>query len=312
MRQAALLLSLLPLLVVAGHAQITFSGSGSSGVLNPGQPWEVTPNSQTVDPGFRGVSVWGTPGLGFGDDVWTGSPGVVGFTITFLNLPAGVTIDQTPNSGGFNDDTRFAGLDGLWVPIFTGGNTVTFIGSTDSLSAGSPFFVNVAFAGGTVTTVNFTGEWFQLADDFEIRYFSNVNSLGDSLINLTNTGANAGVSGAVGFTGGNICANIYVFDPGEEELACCSCQITPNALQSTSVAGLLSNNLTLEHPNSTVVKVLATAATSGVCDPTSAGSTSNPLVPGLRAWATTLHQSNGSSGFAYGTETEFSQAGDTL
>ena len=77
------------------------------------------------------------------------------------------------------------------------------------------------------------------------------------------------------------------------------------------MAGLLSNNLTLEHPNSTVVKVLATAPTSGTCDPTTAGSAGNPLVAGLRAWATTLHQSNGSSGFAYGTETEFSQAGDS-
>lgn len=122
------------------------------------------------------------------------------------------------------------------------------------------------------------------ADIYQVRYFSNVNSLGGSLINLTNTGANAGATGTLGFSGGNICVNIYVFDPNEEELECCSCQITPNALQSISVQALLSQNLTPEKPDSTVVKLLATALTGATCDPTTAGSAANPLVPGLRAW----------------------------
>ena len=56
----------------------------------------------------------------------------------------------------------------------------------------------------------------------------NLNTLGDSLVNLTNTGAIATSSGiGINFGGGTICANVYVFDPNEEELDCCSCQITP-------------------------------------------------------------------------------------
>jgi len=77
------------------------------------------------------------------------------------------------------------------------------------------------------------------------------------------------------------------------------------------VKALVSTNLTPEHPNSVVIKILATVA-SGTCDPTSAGSAANPLVSGLRAWGTTLHQSGTVPNFTYGTETEFARAGSSL
>ena len=153
----------------------------------------------------------------------------------------------------------------------------------------------------------------QRADSFQVRYATNLTTLGDSFVNLSNTGATASASGGgINFSGGTICANIYVFDPNEEELDCCSCQITPNALQSMSVQGLISNNLTPEHPGSVVIKLLATGVPGGTCNPASAGTPANPLVPGLRAWGTTLHQTGGSPNITYGTETEFAQAGSTL
>jgi hypothetical protein len=165
-------------------------------------------------------------------------------------------------------------------------------------------------------------------DSFQIKYASNLAGtgsagLGDSLINATNTGAQAGTGGFIGFTGGNLCLNFYVFDPNEEELACCSCAVTPNALVSTTVRGiLLSNNWTPEAPTSAVIKVLATnqpasgscataaqAAVGGVIVP----GTPNQLASGARIWGTTLHTFTGAiTGTPYGTETEFSHAGSTL
>ena len=44
-----------------------------------------------------------------------------------------------------------------------------------------------------------------------IRYFSNLD-VGDSVINIANTGANAA---------GSICVNVYAFAPDEQEISCC-------------------------------------------------------------------------------------------
>lgn len=165
-------------------------------------------------------------------------------------------------------------------------------------------------------------------DSFQIKYASNLAGtgsagLGDSLINATNTGANMNTTGGLGFGGGNLCLNFYVFDPNEEELACCSCAVTPNALVSTSVRGiLLSNNWTPEAPTSAVIKVLATnQPASGSCASAAQSAvggvivpgTPNQLAPGARIWGTTLHTTTGTAtGGVYGTETEFSHAGATL
>src|SRR5579863_5696848 len=111
---------------------------------------------------------------------------------------------------------------------------------------------------------------------FQVRYASNL-ALGDSVINITNTGA----------TGGNICVNVYTFSPDEQEVSCCSCNVTPNALVSLSVnRDLISNTLTPAHPTSVVVKLLAT--NGGPCNASTAG-TGSALAPGMAAWGTTLH-----------------------
>ncbi len=132
-------------------------------------------------------------------------------------------------------------------------------------------------------------------DTFQIRYASNLN-IGDSVINLTNTGATVanGVSQ-------NLCVNVYTFDPAEELAACCTCSVTPNGLQSISVRGsLTSNPLTPAIPTAVVVKLIAS---TGACNASSVGA----LAHGLLAWGTTIHALP-TAPVSYGvTETAFSQ-----
>ncbi len=144
---------------------IPFAGSGTSGTINPGSlPWALTPNSDTVSI-LRGVSVWGTPGLGTGDDTWpAGTDPAIAFSITFSDLPDGVTIDQSPDPTptGFDDFTRFhnAADTVIWTPTYSGGDSVTFNAPGGySLTPGTQFYVNIAFTGGAVNTVDFTGDF---------------------------------------------------------------------------------------------------------------------------------------------------------
>ena len=124
---------------------------------------------------------------------------------------------------------------------------------------------------------------------FQVRYAANLN-IGDSVINITNTGT----------VGGNICVNAYTFSPDEQLISCCSCTVTPNALVSLSVnSDLVSNTLTPAHPTSVVVKLLST--TGGACNASAPGT----LTTGLAAWGTTLHSSSAVAGGVYGTESAF-------
>jgi hypothetical protein len=113
-------------------------------------------------------------------------------------------------------------------------------------------------------------------DAFQVRYASNL-TIGDGVVNMTNTGT----------SGGNICVNIYTFDSSEELVSCCACGITPDGLQSLSVRkSLISNTLTPAVPSSVVIKLLASSGP--VCN--AATVTPDALVSGLRAWGTTIHQ----------------------
>ena len=142
-------------------------------------------------------------------------------------------------------------------------------------------FATVAFAQNPIT-----------ADSpFQVKYAANL-AAGESVINISNTGA----------TGGNICVNVYAFSPDEQEVSCCSCTVTPNALVNLGVnRDLISNTLTPAHPTSVVVKLLATSG--GSCNAATAGSGASALAPGMVAWGTTLHAAP-AGGFAL-TETAF-------
>ena len=139
-----------------------------------------------------------------------------------------------------------------------------------------------------------------------MRYASNLN-LGDSVINITNSGAtgaglNAGTSAS---TTGAICVNVYAFSPDEQMISCCSCPVTPNGLVSLSARqDLISNTLTPAVPTSIVVKLLATVPASGSCT----NSAANPdvaLSSGMLAWGTTVHAGALAGSDPVVTETQF-------
>jgi hypothetical protein len=158
---------------------------------------------------------------------------------------------------------------------------------------------------------------FEAEASYQIGYAANLN-IGDSVVNMTNSGLQGGfgLSGTPAQrTHGNICANVYVFDPQEEEIGCCACLITPNGLNSLSAkSDLISNNLTPAVPTSIVIKLVASEPGQ---DPTGAYTLCNPAIVnsanasvpypnpntvgipggvgnlafGLRAWGTTLEPS---------------------
>ncbi len=160
-------------------------------------------------------------------------------------------------------------------------------------------FTAVAFAQNPITADNF----------FQVRYASNL-TIGDSVINITNTGANGASLFGPGFGGavGNICVNVYAFSPDEQLVSCCSCLVTPDGLVSLSVVNdLISNTLTGVRPSSVVVKLISTLAggtgASTNCSNSAATPTAAALAAGLAAWGTTVHAAPG--GGTVVTETRF-------
>jgi hypothetical protein len=166
---------------------------------------------------------------------------------------------------------------------------------------------------------------FGTESSYQIGYAANLN-IGDSVINFTNSGVQGGfaLSGTPAITThGNICVNVYTFDPQEEEISCCSCLVTPNGLYSLSAkADLINNTLTPAVPNSIVIKLVATepgtAPTTGaytVCNPgvvqpnvlaytpyfnaalvpTDEGP--GALAAGMRVWGSTLEPGAGTNNY---------------
>jgi hypothetical protein len=124
---------------------------------------------------------------------------------------------------------------------------------------------------------------------YQVRYASNL-SIGDSVVNITNSGASSTVGYPV--QNGNLCANVYTYSPDEQLVSCCSCYVTPNALMSLSTKlDLISNTLTPLVPSSVVIKVVGTkASSSSNCNASTVGQPGgSELATGLAAWGTTLH-----------------------
>lgn len=145
---------------------------------------------------------------------------------------------------------------------------------------------------------------------YQVRYASNL-TVGDSVVNLTNTGARgAGLGfGTSASVTGAICVNVYVYDPSEEIVSCCSCPVTPNGLVSLSAKNdLINNPLTRGNPTSIVIKLLATVPVGGSCN-NSALLAAPTLAPGMAAWGTTLHANSSAAAGTYAvTETAFTPA----
>ncbi|MGD1069446.1 MAG: hypothetical protein ABSB15_04840 [Bryobacteraceae bacterium] len=156
---------------------------------------------------------------------------------------------------------------------------------------------------------------------FQVRYAANL-LIGESYIDITNTGANGapllgpGVNGSGGSNGfvtpsGNICVNVYAFDPHEELVECCSCLITPDQTQSLEVhTDLTLNPANGVTPTSVTIKLLATLAGTGGSGTscTNSAATVGTPVSGMAAWGTTLHAISAAPGTYATTETAFTPA----
>ena len=146
---------------------------------------------------------------------------------------------------------------------------------------------------------------------FQVRYASNL-PIGDSVINLSNTGANS--TNPFPTQNGNLCVNVYTFSPDEQLISCCSCLVTPDGLVSLSARNdLISNTLTPGVPTSIVIKLLGSSGTTTAsCNASTVGTDGNQLVPGLAAWGTSIHAlpiTPGSPATTYRvTETAFTNA----
>jgi hypothetical protein len=142
------------------------------------------------------------------------------------------------------------------------------------------------------------------------RYAANLQ-IGESYINITNTGANGASLLGPGFGAalGNICVNAYTFDQSEELVSCCSCLVTPDQTVNLGVVrDLTSKTVTGIVPTSVTVKLCATL--TGLfgedtnCGNTAATVSSSTLVGGIAAWGTTLHATP-TSGYFDTTGTPF-------
>ena len=143
---------------------------------------------------------------------------------------------------------------------------------------------------------------------YQVKYASNL-TIGDSVINITNTGARgAGLGfGTSASVTGAICANVYVYDPSEEVVSCCSCPVTPNGLVSLSARNdLINNPLTRGNPTSIVIKILGTVPVGGTCNNSALLAGTVTTTPGLAAWGTTIHANTSAAAGTYAvTETAF-------
>jgi hypothetical protein len=138
---------------------------------------------------------------------------------------------------------------------------------------------------------------------FQVRYTANLN-IGDSYIDITNTGASSTApqtqpagNSQVNING-SICVNIYAFATDEQEVACCSCLVTPNGLYSLSVRNaVLDTVLPSFSANGLLVKLISTPPASSTdrtglitqtCNPATISTTVGAQASGLLAWGTTL------------------------
>jgi hypothetical protein len=138
----------------------------------------------------------------------------------------------------------------------------------------------------TVPTVGITAD-----SPYQVKYASNL-TIGDSVVNITNTGAlGAGLgSGTTASVSGAFCANVYTYDPSEAIVSCCSCPVTPNGLVSLSAKNdLINNPLTRGNPTAIVIKLVATVPVGGTCNNSALLAGTPTLAEGMAAWGTAPH-----------------------
>lgn len=111
-------------------------------------------------------------------------------------------------------------------------------------------------------------------DVYKLNYFANnASPAPDATVRIDNPG----------YTYGNLCAMIYVFDADQQMTECCGCVETHNGLRTLSVRNDLTRNpLTGIVSKTGVIKMVSAAVNNSPCDPTS----NVTAKMNLRAWAT--------------------------
>lgn len=138
----------------------------------------------------------------------------------------------------------------------------------------------------------------QTNDVYQVTYYNHPGSGGstDSTFHIVNPGTAVTALDNNGLpTNGQLCADIYVFNNDEQEVACCGCELTADSEITLS----LNKNL-LDNPvnpgvltHSGVIKVISGNLNGSPCDPAAEHA---PIVPTpeLRAWGTRI-QTEGST-----------------
>ena len=190
------------------------------------------------------------------------------------------------NGGGGGGGYSGGGGGGLSCNGGGGGSFISNAATNPSSSAGvnsrngSVMITLLSVATTTVATTS-------LDIPFQGKIFPNL-SAGDSIINIGNTGASSVLPPGGGLAiDGNLCVNVYVFSPDEQEVACCTCLVTPNGVVTTSARQLISKTLTPAVPTTVTVKLVASIGTAGATSCNAA--TPGTIMPGLIAFGTNLH-----------------------
>jgi hypothetical protein len=104
-----------------------------------------------------------------------------------------------------------------------------------------------------------------------------------SASNLSLAGASVAIANS-GTQGGGICVNVYVYNPDQEQIACCSYLLPPSTTDSISVeANLIGNITTGLPPTSVSINLVASTAVGNACTNSAATVTSASLATGLVA-----------------------------
>ncbi len=146
-------------------------------------------------------------------------------------------------------------------------------------------------------------------DVYQLTYYNHPsNNVGqDSTYHIVNPGSAVTTLNRNGVpVNGQLCADIYVFNDDEQEVACCGCQLTADSETTLSLEkDLLANPVNPANLTHTgVIKIISGNLNGAPCDP---AADFNPVVPtpDLRAWATHT-QSEGAT--TPETEEEFAPA----
>ena len=210
----------------------------------------------------------------------------------------GVPYSSSLVAGGGTPPYVFSISSGSLPPGLTLNTATGAITGTPTMAASYPFIVEVTDSETPAATAFSSSCGISIGSALTTcvtRYAANLE-IGESYINIANTGANGAPLLGPGFGAalGNICANVYTFDASEELVSCCSCLVTPDQTVNLGVIrDLVSLTVTGVVPTSVTVKVCATL--TGLfgedtnCGNSAANVTAGTLVGGIAAWSTTLH-----------------------